>query len=254
MPAVGTSPYDSAEQILELARTMANDAALSIAGDILADSQPYVFTMLQGCYEDLQDRLAAEGANTYKKYAIVTGLTAVASPGGLADPTIQVQLMYTGYNDGVTNHAAPTLPADMLEPLEVWERQNGTIQRWREVQQASDSINQSTRTPTFGTWDWESDILYLPGATQSNDLKFKYIPYMPTLTTGTSPVIYAKCKNALAALMVKAAALSRGGNEIAAAYEIEAQNFIKNMVNRQSTKEQYGTSVRRPFRSHGARR
>lgn len=253
-PAVGSSPYDTAEQVLELARSVSNDAALSLVGDILADSQPYTYTLLQSAYEDFQDRMAAQGANTYKKYGIVTGLTPVANPGGVADPTIQVQLSYTGYYDGVTNHSTPTLPADLLEPLEVWERQTGTVNRWSRVLPVADAITTSSQNARFGEYDWESDILYLPGATLSNDLKFKYIPYMPQLTGPSSQVFYVKAKNAIAYLMVAAASAWRGGIEIEADYTKKAVGFIERMVSRQSTKDQYTSSVRRPFRGRGGRR
>lgn len=251
---VQTVPYDSAENVLQLARTMANDAALSIAGNILSDTQPYVFVMLDGAYRYLRKLLTANGVNTFSKYAIVTGLTAVQAPGGIVDPTIQVQLSYTGYNDGVTNHNPPVLPPDLLEPLEIWERQSGTQNRWNVVAPASDSINTSTQTATFGEWDWETDILYLPGATLSNDLKIKYLYKMPMLTDPTSVVLIKDSMEALAALFVSAAARSRGGQAVAADYDLQGRNFVKLMVSQTARRENYNTFVRKPFRSRGGGR
>lgn len=239
---------------------MANDAALSIAGNILSDQQPYVFVMLDGAYRYLRKLLTSEGVNTFSKYIILTGLTPVANPGGIADPTIQVQLSYTGYFDGVTNFGpnsvptpGPTLPSDLLEPLEIWERQSQTQNRWNPVHQAADSINTSTRSASFGVWDWETDILYLPGATLSNDLKLKYLYKMPMLTTPVQPVLIKDCMEALAALFVSAAAKSRGGTAVAADYERQGRDFVKLMVNQTARREAYGTYVRKPFRGHGRR-
>lgn len=250
MPVQQTTPYDTAEDVLQLARTMCNDAALSIAGDILSDSQPYTFVMLEGCYEYLQDRLMAAGVNSCCEYAIITGLLAVAS----TDPTTQVQLSYTGYFDGVANHNPPVLPADLLEPLQIWERHTGVAEKWIEVVQAPDAINRAYQTSRFQIWDWETDILYLQGATQSNDLKVKYLRYASKLTTPTSPVQITRSKSALAALVAEAAAVSRGGTEAATAFHAYAERDIEFIINRTAQKEQRAKFVRQPFRNRGRRR
>lgn len=227
---------------------MSNDAALSLAGDILSDSQPYVFEMLEGCYEDLQDRLMQVGVNTYYKYWTVLGLGAVTS----ADPTTQVKLQYTGYYDGTNNNANPTLPSDLLEPLEIWERQTGSTFAWKPMKVASDSISTRPQIKTFNIWDWETDVLYLPGATQSNDLKIKGLLYAPVLTGPTSPVLVARCTNALAALMIEAAADMRGGAG-AEIFGPKAQKYIDQIINRTVQKDQRAVFVRQPFRGRRRR-
>jgi hypothetical protein len=249
MPSVTTNPYPTVEDVLETARVICNDAGLSIAGSILADNQPYVIPMVQACYRKLQRRLRRAGANTYNEYWYITGLTAVAS----ADPTTQVQLSYDGYYDGVTNHADPTLPPDMLEPLEIWERTSSTTARWIEVEQAPDAINTSAQTSVFGQWDWESDILYFPGATTSRDLKMKGMRMHPVLTAVTSQLMIVDCQDAMANLVAQMAAKSRGGAESAAVFGADANEEINLLIAPQAQKEQRVAFVRRPFRSRGRR-
>jgi hypothetical protein len=244
LPSVSTTPYVQAEEILEAARVMCNDAALSLAGAVLSDSQPYTFTMLEERYEYLQDRLMNGGVNTYYEYFVVNGLTAVA----VSDPGVQVQLGYTGYFDGATLSNPPIMPPEMLEPLELWERQTGSTNAWRPMKQASDSISSRAQTSKFGVWDWETDILFLPGASQSNDLKIKGLTYAPELTTPTSPVLISRCKTALASLVAEMAAKSRGGTEAAGVFHAQAEDAIKLIINRTAQKEQRGSYVRRPFR------
>jgi hypothetical protein len=234
-----------AEEILQYARAISNDAIGGIAGDILADSQPYIFPILEGCYEDLQDRLINGGVNTFYTYAVITGLTAVAT----TDPTTQVQLTYTGYFDGVTMHATPTLPSNMLMPLEIWERQTGSTAAWSPVQQVSDSISTRPQTSIFGLFDWQTDELWFPGATLSRDIKLKYILYAPELTGASSPVLVARCKEALACLLVAEMADARGGTD-ADRFEARAEVAIKRIIERTSQKEAYAYYARRPFRSH----
>lgn len=224
---------------------MANDAQLSLAGNILSNTQPYTFTILENCYELLQDRLVAAGVNSFMQYFEVLGLTPVA----VSDPGVQVQLGYTGYYDGNTLHNPPAMPAEVLEPLELWERQSESTSAWRPMKQAADSISSRTPTSTFGIWDWETDILFLPGSSQTNDLKLKAITYAPELTTATSPVLVARCDRALASLVVGFTARSRGGLEAANMFDAQAESEIKLIIDRSATKEQYASFNRRPFRN-----
>src|ERR1700722_44092 len=153
MPVQTTSPYPTAEQVLEAARVMANDMQISIDGDILSDAQPYIFPMINLCYEKLQRRLIRSGVNTYNKYLIITNLVPVAS----TDPTTQVQLMYTGYYDGNVIHANPTLPEDLIIPLEIWERQSLTNNRWCCMGRVADSTTTSWQTGGSRGGEWERD-------------------------------------------------------------------------------------------------
>lgn len=257
MASVATNPYPSAELVLQNARAMCNDAALSIAGSILADTQPYVFPMLEERYEYLQERLMAAGVNTFSKYGYCLGLLPSALPG---DPTVQVQLSYLGYFDGVNDYSAtttpigPTLPADLLQPLEIWERQSGSVENWVPMRQASDAIGARCVNSRMGIWDYENDILFFQGATFTNDIKLKYICFAPSLTDPGSPVMVIRCIPALSALMAEAAAKSRGGTEAAAMFKQQAEEAIKMIISRTARKEQYASFNRMPFRGGGRRR
>lgn len=248
MPSLTAIPYPTAEDVLIAARVMANDAQVSVSGDILSDAQPYIFPMLQLCYEQLQKRLVRGGMNTYNKYGYVVGLTPVAT----SDPTVQVELNYLSYYDGVNLADEPTLPADLIVPLEIWERQSDTINRWSRMGQVSDSITTSSQTAAFGEWDWENDTLFLPGATQTNDVKMKYIAFAPPISGPNSQVFVLGCKVALAALIGEMASGSRGGMEAAAYYKAIADNEIQLLLAPYARKEQYASFVRKPFR--GSRR
>lgn len=244
MPVVTTTPYVTANDILDLARSISNDAAQDLAGDILANDQPYTFTMLEACYELLQDILANAGVNTFCEYAEIVGLTPVATP----DPGVQVELSYTGYYDGVTMHATPTLPADMIQPLELWERWSGTQNAWKPMRQASDHISTRPQVSAFDIWDFETDTILLPGATVTIDLKMKYLLYAPKLTDADSIVLVPRCTVALANMVAKMVAESRGGSAAAAIFDANAKDAIARIISRTAGKEQYAQFVRRPFR------
>lgn len=250
MPSLTVSPYPTAEDVLEAARVMSNDATMSIDGDILSDDQPYTFPMLNLCFEELQKRLVRGGMNTYSKTGIVTGLTAVDS----SDPTTQVILMYSGYYDGANLAANPTLPDDLIVPLEIWERQTASISQWYKMGQVSDAITTTGQTGRFSEWNWETDQLFLPGATQSNDLKMKYLAFAPRITGPDSFVFVVGCKVALAALIGEMASAARGGSQAAAYYKAKADAEIALLLAPYARKEQYASFQRKPFRSRSRRR
>lgn len=251
MPVVQSSPYPTVNDALVAARVLCNDAAQSILGDILAGNQPFVLPMCDLAHKTLRKMLAKAGVNTYSKYGFVTGLTAVATP----DPTTQVQLTYTGYFDGVTQHPGPFLPADLVEPLEIWERQNGTTQSFTEVKQASDSISTRAQQAKFCIWDYESDILYFPGATQSNDLKLKYLYATPRLTATAQQIPILDCDMAMGALIAEILSNSRvPGGPAAMAFHGRAQTEVELLVAPTVRKEEYASFNRRPFRGTRAGR
>lgn len=240
-----------AEEILQAARVLCNDAGISLAGQVLADAQPYVFTELEFCYEQMQDDLIDEGVATFTSEQIVTGLGAVTT----TDPTTQVSLAYNGYFDGTTLNATPYLPPNILMVLEVWERQTGVSSApFTSVRPVSDSISTRPQQAVFGVYDYRGDALYFPGAVLSRDIKIKGIIYAPELTGPNSPVLIMRCKPALALLMAAWAAEARGGNKAAATFREQYQEAVAKIVNRSVQKNQYTKYVRRPFRGRGRSR
>jgi hypothetical protein len=248
MPVVASGPYITVENAIQAARVMCNDAAQSILGNLLADNQPFTLPMADLAHKTLRKMLTKRGVNTYSKYAVVAGLVASAT----TDPTVQMQLMYTGYYNGQVILPSPTLPSDMIEPLEVWERHSvdsGTNQSgWKEVKQASDSISTRAMVGSFRVWDWESDILYLPGAVHSNDLRFKYLIATPRLTSTTQQIPIADCENAMGALIAELLSMGRGGPEATAQFHARAESEVNLLATPTAQKEQYASFSRKPFR------
>ena len=89
MPIAPSTPYDTAEYVLNLARAISSDAgtANGLAGDILADSQPYVFPILTKIYRDLQDELISGSSEIMSKYGYLLGL----EPTAFENPRIEVR-------------------------------------------------------------------------------------------------------------------------------------------------------------------
>jgi hypothetical protein len=150
----------------------------------------------------------------------------------------------------------PILPSNFLEPLEVWERATVSginSSAWVPMKQASDSISTRSQTGKFRIWDWQSSILYLPGATQENDLKFKYLMATPRLTSVNSIIPIVDCDMAMGALIAAMLSSGRGGAE-AAAFDARAEREVTLLATPTAIKEEYAAHNRIPFRTTRAGR
>jgi hypothetical protein len=300
-PVVSNGPYPTVENCLSAARVLANDMANSVLGNALADNQPYVLPLADLAHKTLRKMLTARGVNTYSKYGYALGLVASTTQ----DPTVQMQLTYSGYFDGTMWHGptvsapqwsslttytqgmvvtynglyyyalpnagtnldmepdtnpafwqptqsiGPALPPDMTEPLELWERATITTgvnsNKWNQMKQASDSLSTYALVGTFRVWDWQTDTLYLPPATQENDLKFKYLRATPRLTSFQQQVPLSDCELAMGALICVMYSMGRGGQE-AAGFQAVAEAQVGLLAMPTERKEQYASYNRRPFR------
>lgn len=245
MPGVLTTPYDTAEDVMNRARVFANDAGLSLAGDLLADSQPYVPELLNAAYESLQDDMTLNGVETMGKEVILTPIQPVVTP----DPGVQVSLGYNGFNNGTTNYNVPALPADMLGPLKLMERPTGTVGQFIPMVERIDGLPSLTQSSFLRWWQWLNDQIVMIGALQQNDIKLRYNVILPklVLTPQPSQVLILRGKNALAWKIVEIFAAGRDGEEGAAFAGGKYQEELTKLLGRTAKRKQRAVSRRQPW-------
>lgn len=244
MPGVGTTPYDSAEYVLQIMRSLGNDAAQSLAGNLLADNQPYVVPMLNSGYRHLQRKLVLRGYQTLKKRVIAEGILAIA----VLDPGAQVSLSYTGYFDGVSNHATPALPADLLLPMRLRERQTQTTQIFQEMFIARDGLPSRPQSIWLRDWVWQNDQIQMCGATQTNDLEIYYAAFLPDLILSPTPseVLILRSENSLAYYTLAKWAESRG-SALAQTLFARGDECLKDIMAGEGLYKQRGNTRRQPY-------
>lgn len=147
------------------------------------------------------------------------------------------------------SNIGPALPADLLKPMEIWECQTGG-NAWVPMKQCPDSLNVDVIQPRFRMWSFENNQLYLPGASQQNDLRIKYLAMAPDINDWNSPLFVRGCATALAYLALDQLAGARGG-PMAEVFKVRAEEAINQIVNQTVRKQSYAQFVRRPF--HGGR-
>jgi hypothetical protein len=221
---------------MQAARVICNDAGLTIAGNLLADTQPYATVLLNQGYRTLQEDLTANGVETFAKEAVLASVTPSAAP---TDPGIFVFISYTGYNDGVTNHNSPALPPDMLGPLVLQERQSGSLQTFIPMFPATDGLVSRVKTIWLRDWEWRNDAIWMNGAIQTNDIRLRYNAFLPdlVLTPNPSQVMILRSDRAMAYQISKIFAEARG-SPLAASFEKAYQTALERMVDPTARRKQ----------------
>lgn len=245
---VPTTPYDPANYVTNKARVICNDAGLTLAGELLADSQPYTVELLNAAYRDLQEDLTNNAVETFAQETILQNIGAVVSP---TDPSILINISYTGYNNGSNNFALPILPPDMVGPLFLWERMTGSLQNFYPMEQCSDGLPSRAKWTFNREWEWRSDAIWMPGATQANDVRLRYNRFLPELVLSPVPsqIQILRADRALAYRIATIFAEARGP-EATASLESSYRAALKRMVMRTSHRKQRANHRRRP-RSEG---
>lgn len=247
---VPTTPYDDINYIMNIARSLGNDAIQTLAGNLLNNNQPYVVIYANSGYRYLQRKLANYGVAGFKKTIQLLNVL----PVGTLDPGIQTAISYTGYFDGVNNHLTPTLPADMCWPLRLKERQHATTQIFQPMYRSTDGLVSRPQSIWLRDWVWQNDQVQFNGSTQAVDIQLLYVPFLPELTFTPQPsqVLIVRCENALASYILAMFAGARGS---ALKQDLLAMGdqYLKEMLVSDSNLKQRGNYRRQSYsrRAHG---
>ena len=255
-PPAPLLPLDSVDTVLNFARARLNDSILTIAGNLLADSQPYTFTLLNAAFRHLQEDLANAGCPAFTNEAVLVGLPIVAN----RDPATQVFISCQYFFDGSSYYStpiSPVLPFDCILPLRVWERQTGTQNQFTQMNPTNDGLPDGPKTNYLSVWEWRQNAIYMPGALISRDLKVRYASYLADIaSSGSALVPIIRCADSLANYVAAEFAFSRGSPDAVAAgnsFLAAGQMSMKRIINRDARREQRGNH-RRPGYSSGRHR
>jgi len=250
------SGFPTVEDVMNLARSIVNDMFPGINntnGRILTDDAPFTLPYINSAFKSLQRKLRVEGVTfPIKDNVILTNLTPIAAP----DPTIQIAVTYSGYFDGVQNHATPMLPPDLIQPLEVAEQTLGTNLPFS-VMTEPGSIHSMNQGNFLSVWEWRNYGIYMPGSLLAKNLRLRYTSGQPPLNIPSSSfastsVNIVDSQEALAYLIAAQYALARGGaSPDVAALKAQADEVIGEMA-LEFVRRSQGVQYRRPaYQSSG---
>ena len=152
-------------------------------------------------YQMLGRELENIASGTFIKDNVLLVVPAVAT----ADPGTQVVI-----NDAT---AAPNqLPPDLLMPLKIWERPNGSTDDFFEMVNLTDGggLPSQPQGQTLEVWEWRTDGLALVGATQDTQIRLRYLAGFADLVDGTSSTLLRSMREAIAYPTAIIAGASKG--------------------------------------------
>jgi hypothetical protein len=231
-----------------------NDSEVA-GGDVLTDTAPETFNVLNSAYERVQIELAVYGVETYAHETWLIAIAAVP----FSDPEARVIIDDTGTNfispNGVGSvfSLTPQLPVDLVVPLKLWERQSGTTNyTGPPMKQKNDGLLPMMQQTQFVDWQWMSDGIYLRGALQVQDLKVRYEKQLPLLVAVTDQVPIRGVVNAAAYWGAKVFCESRGG-AVAPQFAKNAEDEIFKLCQVSVRRRQRKQVRRQPFSGRGGR-
>jgi hypothetical protein len=231
MPVVGSSAYNTAGQITSLVRSLLNDAQ----GNLFTDAVllPYA----NSAYRKVQRALGNAGAGGFLSDDALLVVTAVDAP----DASLQV---------AITDATAPPnqLPTDLLLPLKIWERPNGSSDDFAEMVDLTrhGGLPSRVQDVNLSIWEWRSDGIYFLGATQDTQIRLRYLKAYPDLTDATSPVLIRNSQEAIAYATAALAGWSRG-SPLSERWDDAAADALEDLVIQSVRREQQSSRRRRPF-------
>lgn len=253
MPVLGSTTYNTAGDVTTRLRTLVNDSEVA-GGDVLTDTAPFTFEILNSGYERVQLELAKAGIEVSLTYAWIIGLPIMPT----VDPEARMILDDTGCNilypngTGDVFSAIPQLPVDLVLPLDIWERQTATTCRAGRMKQPAGGLCSADQQLTLCEWEWKADGVQMRGALQSQDIKIEYEKQLPRLVLPTDPVPIRGVNNAAAYYGAMIFAESRGG-EISPQYKAHADEEIFLRMQVSSRRRQRQPSRRKPYSGRGGR-
>jgi len=231
MPVVGSSGYNTAGQITSLVRSLLNDAQ----GNLFTDA--VLLPYLNSAYRKVQRALGNAGGGGFIQDDALLVVPAVGAP----DASVQVSL-----SDAT---AAPNqLPTDLLVPLKLWERANGSTDDFEEMVDLTrhGGLPSRVQDSTLSAWEWRADGLWFVGATQDVQIRLRYLKAYPDLVDANSPVLVRNAQEALAYGTAALAGWSRG-SALSAKWDEAAVDAIEDLVVAAARREQQSARRRRPY-------
>lgn len=242
MPVLQTTAYGTVEGVLNEVRAIINDMMFNQNGEIFTDTSVFTFPMMNRAAQYFENELINHGVTTFKKETILTPVLPVT----ILDPGSQVNISDSGYFDGTINHAQPQIPFDLQVPEVLWERATGSTENWVAMAEVVDGLPSTAQTLRLRMWEWRTDAIYMPGATQSNDIRLRGTFESVNFTTPTDVILIRGCQSALASYVAYVFAESRG-SALADKFMVMGKELTLQICRRNTRARQRETLTRRPY-------
>ena len=254
MPIGGSNAYPAILDVTNLVRSMVQDD-MAGATDTVGEGQVFVDNMLtsvtmgnffNSSLRQLSRKLrTTTGPMLIRDNIIISGLPPLFSPTqGLAapDPSIQTNLSFVGYFNGLNYDSTWVLPIDCLMVDVVSERITGSNDDFCQMGQPALGLISRWQGVYNNSWEWRQDGIWMPGSIQTMDLRLRYQAKLPTLYTqdidpSMTYIPIVDCEEAMAGLMIQMIAIRQGASVLPAVLEW-ARDHVNDFLNEQIKRDQ----------------
>lgn len=248
------------EDVTSLWRSIVNDTftgknGVSGSGRIATDDAPFTLPYLNSAIRKVLRDLRNEGVT----FPIKDGVVLNAVPAVVkSDPSVFVNIGYTGTNNGTTTSATPALPGDVMQVYTVRQRQTNSNLQFTPMKQAQEGLASSYQNNWLGMWEWRQFAIWLNGSLIPQDLMIRYQSGQPPINVpvasfATTPIFIIDSVDALANLMAGMYGRARGANpDSVKSVEAKADEYIDAMALEYIRRGQTVTYQRQSYQGGGS--
>jgi hypothetical protein len=244
---------------MNMARMRLNDCPLALAGNLLADTQPYAQQTYNLAWRSFQRDLADFGDPAQTEECLLPSFPPVAN----TDPATLVYVGQADYFDGQNYWVPPNvnlLPQDLIIPLHLKERMGGTTQPLVPMEPCDNGLPMGAKTTYLRFWEWRSagpgngNAIFMVGATVAKDIWIRYASFLPdAVTAGTvlwyqQPIPILRCADILAFYIAAEFSYSRGSEQakaVANSFWADGKAAMRSLINSTTMKNRQRISHRR---------
>ncbi len=230
--------YPVIADITSLTRVLLNDTQNAGAGLVFTDTAPFTLPLLNDACRRLQRELENGGVPSKTTEIFLFNLPQINTPNGsgLPDPAVYQYLGFTGFYDGQTLLATPTLPSDLVAPLRLYQRTTGTDLTFDEMNRAQAGLPSVNQDFSLGSWEWRSDAIYWNGSLVNKDIRLRYKQGFTAFTGSpnftTTQVPFLDSEEALSYFMAYKFSSSTSGYGAAQDYFLGFKQALDKVINR----------------------
>lgn len=232
-------PFDIVMTAINGANTRLNgrvETLQAIGGQVLGNTDAFSNQLVNDAWRKLQNHLADRRYSGLQTESVFQNVPQTGS----TDPMVQSYIDYSGFFNGVTISGAPALPATLIRPYELTERQSGTQNLFTEMDEILFSLPRVPKQSWNRQWLWRNNRLYLPGALVATDLSIVYAQLLGDFVDGALPwfqqiIPVQNSIDAFADYICREIAVARGDIAGASAFQLSAEDNADKILNQDST-------------------
>lgn len=229
-------------------------------GDIFADSQGYVLPTVNAAWRKVQKKLADKGHPRLRNEVDLFSIPVITDLDPISQQYINWDLFFDGTNPQFPppTGTAPTLPADFISPLQLWERPSGMTVQLCPMRPSGDSLYSSVKRGYNRWFDWREDAIYFPGSLLLMDMRISYAAFLADIVVvnnsfAETAVPIMRCADALAYYSAGIFVTPRGGEAIAGDFFAKGDAAIDQITNSFSKLQQRSSFHRKAWGWRGRR-